>query len=294
MADTRGTKSRHLFSVAFVALAVVAGCEGSGSNTTEFVTLHLSTDEDCYGVQVDVDALASGAECTPSAALLAEGCAADVEAGAGGLSLEASGCFVADGAELFDCTVSAALADDIVEAADVRCGCGCAEDCPMAPAVEVCEQGGDCRLSPGAARAAVANPSAAKRKQVSRSSQVTTTASSTTYCGTCCDVLVDSVVSLDSGDGVRELQFEVVQDGGDCEVSCDFVDGLDGPVSQKHSGEGVLRVCVADASGLDAPEQILSCESTGGGDPGDIRNVSALGADLRPLDPPPHVVSEED
>jgi hypothetical protein len=274
-------------SIAAATLVSLLSCSGSGPDGTEAITIRLNSNEDCYGVIVAV-ATSEAAQtfCNIDPALLAAGCTVDIDKSGNDIELAVHGCFTSDDEPLFTCTLPSSVADEFRDDVEVRCGCGCAEDCPDDPGIAVCDGNGtDCVVSAASERDAAAvaqrSPTSIGRRGVAASST----------CGTCCDAQLDSDVRLVSGDGVRELRFEISVEsdpGNTCSIdNCSFAPSLTGPNSEEILGEDRRRICIADPSGLDAGQLLVNCSvSTGGGGviPG---NVSALGPDLRPVTPPP-------
>ena len=282
---------RHAFVAAFTlgTVGLLTSCDGGG-NGTETVMLRLSTNADCYGLSIDVDAPATDAVCTAASALSAAGCSAAILADDEHLALSASGCFAADGTALFQCTVPSLLAGAIRHTAEVRCGCGCSDTCPAAPTISVCDTDEDCSVV-AARQPATTHREPALQRTVTRSSQFTSTSVSTTYCGTCCDVYYDSTIRLDSDDDIHELNFDAHL--GDCSADCEFADDFGGPMQITYAGGDAIHICIASPTGFSAPLDLLNCHNEGAAYVVDRDSVKALGSDLREVSPPPAVNNHE-
>ena len=130
--------------------------------------------------------------------------------------------------------------------------------------------------------------------------QVTTaqeTVTSSTTCGTCCDYTDDANLSLQSDTVVTELllRFDSGRDLSCSEdVGCSLDPTIGGPQYARFEDDGTtVEVCFADPEGIDGPLALGQCDIlTGFITPGPAEVVRALGADLKPIVPPPAVAVE--
>jgi hypothetical protein len=280
-------------------LACGCGCSGNGEET---VTLRLASDAACYCIEIDVDESGLSAtdrgtiqSCAGLADLLSRGCEVETKITNDEYQLSATGCFAPDDTELFECTLPKALAARFRDAAEIRCGCGCGDDCPSSIAALVCDDDANCEVGPTALVAAMA-PTSAPTVQTDHGLPLETTVSSTTtFCGTCCDVIAEPGVSVTGSDTIRELRFDVTLSLEGCEpAECEPAAGIDGPVSiENEPGTGTLHVCLSSKEGFSSPADLINCEvQNGGDDTFVIANVSALDARLNPMTPPPVLVND--
>lgn len=287
------------------AAVILAGCSGGGSGD-ETISVKLTSDRDCYGFSIEVDQaglseseLGTIESCTPDPALTALGCETGATSTANRYGLTAGGCFAPDGTALFRCTVPRALADRFRTSAQLRCGCGCAAECPTSTGATVCDEDGSVCDS-----IAVAVPEPARATSVVASVQSTpaiaretTVASSTTYCGTCCDAQdIDTGVKLSSEGAVREIRFDLAMniDEPSCPEfnGCTVATAFDGPSRLDFDGDGI-HVCLSAKNAVAGPAHLLSCSvNSDGSDEYEIANVSALDRRFRDAVPAPTVVND--
>lgn len=273
--------SRRPFSACLLLCALAAtACSGGGGDRV--LSVRLASDSDCYGIEIDVVGAADdlgGADpatvCTPSTALLDAGCEGTISVRGEDLVLATTGCFVENGASLFECTAPGGLANRLREESVTRCGCGCRPDCPSSPTVAICTEGGDdCALVPAARSGG--GPADA---DVNTDSQRTVTVTSTMPCGTCCDAYTELDFQFAAGPSLRELEFEVRVDGSGrdhCEVdSCEIVSSLGGPNRLTWLDGDHARVCVAAARAFSSPHTVLRCDGY---------SIQMSHADVRGLD----------
>ena len=287
----------HTIVLALLSLQLV-NCDGSGSGGSEFLQLRLASDAPCYGIRIDVDGPIgpAGVYCEAEVDLTPLGCTATYDSGPNGVSFLVSGCFVPAGTPLFLCNVNTAQKTQFLVTAETRCGCGCATDCPDNPDLLYCnEDASQCQsvdrnfVDDGDAVVAGAQETATTGLGVT---------SSTDECGGLhCDAGGEGSVSMTTGTRIKELEFDVELglDGGCvCDIdSCTFSNALSGPVRQTYLAPNVVHICIAEPQGLDAVRYLLTCDYFSGGSTFHVKNVRALGADLKVVSPPSLVVDSD-
>jgi hypothetical protein len=291
----------HRITVALAASLLASAC-GSSGNGEETVTLRLASDAACYGIEIEVDESGLSTtdrgtiqSCAAVADLLSRGCQAETRITSDEYQLSATGCFTPDDTELFECTLPKALAARFRDAAEIRCGCGCGDNCPSSVAALVCNDDANCEVGPTASVAAASRANAPSVQTDHGLALETTVSSTTTFCGTCCDALSEPGVSVTGGDTIRELRFDITMSLDGCDpADCAAAPGIDGPVSiETEPGTGTLHVCLSSKEGFSSPADLINCEVANGGDDAFvIGNVSALDAHLNPMTPPPVLVND--
>jgi hypothetical protein len=297
------SRSAGLAAVVITAAGLLPACSGSGNEET--VTLRLSADEACYGIEIDVDrsglsAVDSGTpqSCVAADELLALGCEAGTRITNDEYQLSVRGCFAPDTTPIFECTLPKALAQRFRDESVIRCGCGCAINCPSSVAALVCDQNGaSCEAgAPVSAPAqAAAQPESSSNVQTSYAIAHGTTVTSTTN-HTNCDAHVDPGVASTGDDTIREIRFDLTFDPD----GCDYPDcspespDIDGPVRFEDGRGDTIHVCLSSKAGFTNPADLLDCSAeTGGNDEFVITNVTALDERLKPITPPPVLVNDE-
>lgn len=284
-----------LFSLGLAACASDSG--------TEPVTIRLASNAACYGFQIDVGGAAASVgwassqavSCVATPELAAAGCSPSVTTSKTELHLGTRGCLVPDGTPLFDCELPGSLVREAENAASVHCGCGCATTCPQDPAIQICKGTPESCAAAAAATALLDENAVPASDPVLPAVQLTTTSSSTTYCGTCCDVATTPRVGLTDAVTLSEIAFEFTlpSSGPRCpQIDCWFAHTPRGPSTISQNGNTV-RACVSDPGGLDGPTTLLRCDVvSGGSDSSEVNVLRALGADLASVTPPPRVEFE--
>jgi hypothetical protein len=296
-------RGARLAAVVVAAAGLLPACSGNGNEET--VTLRLAADEACYGIEIDVDtgglsAVDSGTpqSCVAAAELLALGCEAETRITNDEYQLSVRGCFAPDTTAIFECTLPKALAQRFRDESVIRCGCGCAIECPSSVAALVCDRNGaNCEARAATVSAAAEATARAKSANVQTSYAIAhgTTVTSTTN-HTNCDAHVDPGVASTGDDTIREIRFDLTFDPD----GCDYPDcnpeplEIDGPV-RFHDGPGdTIHVCLTSKAGVTSPTDLLDCSAeTGGDDQFVITNVTALDERLKPISPPPVLVNDE-
>lgn len=280
-------------------LLALAGCSGGGGS--EDVVLVLQSDAPCYGVQIDAAGDAADLVCNATQEVVDKSCGSFNASDSQGVDLSVSGCVVPAGTALFQCTGSRSVVTSIRDGAELRCGCGCAKDCPSTTAVRVCNAGDIACIDAAAAVAAnrSESPVADPAPQRSTTAQVVATTSSTLGCGTCCDVLDDKRIFVTSPNALQQLSFVVsIPDDPEprCPVlgGCDISAGFDGPSSQEEINDHTLRICVSTSHPRSALNTLVAqCSTqTGGNNDLSFSNVHAIDGDLRPVSPAPSLVGQ--
>ena len=280
-------------------LFAVAGCSGGGGS--EDVVLVLQSDAPCYGVQIDAAGDAADLVCNATQEVVDKSCRSFNASDSQGVDLSVSGCVVPAGTALFQCTGSRSVVTSIRDGAELRCGCGCAKDCPSATSARVCNAGDLACIDTAAAVASVRieKPAAEAAPQRSTTSQVVATTSSTLGCGTCCDVLDDKRIFVTSSNALQQLSFVVsIPDDPEprCPVfgGCDISAGFDGPSSEEEIDDHTLRICVSTSHPRSALDTLVAqCPTqTGGDNELSFSAVQAVDGDLRPMSPAPSLVGQ--
>ncbi len=263
----------------------------------------LSEADGCAGVHLEIPATAlpddtRALACEVDADLLALGCDVTLVRADDGLVLDARDCFLSD-SRLFSCAGSGDLAE-IARTADVACGCSCALECP-APQLCVDVEGvATCSAEPAALTAtqrtverSVATVAGDTESVVPASSvttvetvQVVTSSTSTTHCGTCCQLEESGSVEIEDELVLTELlvRVQTTADPAFFET-CFFCDPEFGSIVALDDG---IAFCLSSPRGVETPTTIL-CDGfrtfTG---PGEV--LRARGENFEPIDPLPAVI----
>jgi len=284
-------------TVAAATTILIAGC-GSGGDANAQLKLQLSllSSASCYGTHILLPLRRTGAKVTKSykadcsIATDADdaGCSATTSFANETLTLDLRGCFVSNDDTLFDCELRGYRTNG---PATVQCGCGCQDSCPNLPSICVTQENHDpCNVSSlreSSTAAGSANATAASVSEV-----IVATSTTTTPCGTCCDVGVDFDATLDDAVTLSELAFEI--DVSTNEPNCPQFDGCtlpvgtDGPSYVRESNDTV-QICVSDSTGFSGPAVVASCSMISDGGIGTVNVQRALDDDLRPVTPLPAV-----
>lgn len=297
-------RSSTVFPLACLALLMI-DCSGGGGSGDETITVRLATDQACYGVAIDVDQeglseteRGTSASCLAAPAVSALGCDSATGGTAQQLRLSTSACFTPNATSLFQCTVSAALAERFRESTTIRCGCGCADPCPAVVDAAICDQNGEnCTAAQSSSAQLESRDPALEARSVDNVTQVTPTSSTTNYCGTCCDAQgIETGVAMASDDVVREIRFDLAMpvDEPDCPEfeRCVTSPVFDGPSTIEIDGDNI-HVCLSGKSAVSGAQHLFSCDvNSDGSDTYEISGVAALDARLRPVLPAPTVIND--
>ena len=273
--------------------------EGSGT------AFDLDVDRDCFGARVEIPRNALPADlnllsCTVDPALRTRSCETSLEVGDDGVVFDLRGCSHHD--TVFSCVMPAAATAGFAEHASVRCGCGCRE-CPTAP--KLCARGPEgepCSAAP----ASVSRPgpmptkpafeAAVVTSTVTESAQLsTTTSSSVSFCGTCCNLEELGQIEVASPAPLTELLVRVKSDyRGECVYCYRDLANYSGEVYTSNdgwdSGGDSVSICVIDHEGFDAQGVVAGCEGHGLFVGGAAEVVYARGLNFETIDPLPPVV----
>jgi hypothetical protein len=293
-------RSRAL-AIVLLGLLPLDACHSSGSGSgSPALTIRLSTDADAWGVVIRVPGEAAAAtnsttpaaSCTVASAALRDACSASstVTPG-GGLDLQLRGCRLRDGDDLFTCTLPDATRERLKTSAVVQAGCGCADTCPRAVAIQVCSDAASpatCEV----ATVALAPRKAARTREVTAQSTTTTAASGSTdatVCPTCCEIDWAEDISghTTSDTALSEIRFDIPFYGGDGCHNWDCSIPV-GPRASIRRDGSVVHVCVSadDPFGLQRTDSILDCKDIAL-DFGSARVTRATDLNLAPVDPLP-------
>lgn len=285
---------------------LLGGCSGGGSGD-ETISIRLASDQDCYGFTIEIDQsglpasdLGTSGACTADPALTDLGCETDASTSPDQYELSASGCFAPSDTALYLCTIPKALAERFRDTAQLRCGCGCATECPGATAAVVCREDGthcESAVVRSAPASIATDEGTITVERTPGVAQATTVTSTTTYCGTCCDVQdIDTGVRLSDDVPVRELRFDLAMNIDErfcpqfngCSVSTSF----DGPNTVEFDGDSI-HVCLSAKDAVVGPTHLLSCSiNSDGTDEYEVSGVSALDQEFRAITPAPAIEND--
>lgn len=279
---------------------LLVGCgDGDGGGGTNAFSFRLATDVPCYGASVHVDLAALGSGAVADGDLpcrlardLPPDCFSDFTRDPSALDLAVRGCFVPNSSTLVDCDLDVSSADRVTAAATIACGCGCQDTCPTAPGVCAYRSSG-AACTPAAVSIPVASSIATQRH--SSVAVIAASTTSTTFCGTCCDVAGDAVIAIGGSEPLMELSVATAgtisfQTGCNSEIDCSNVSGTTGPELARLVGDEV-EVCVSSPVPFTGPADLAQCFVLYGGisQPGPGRVIRALDRNYRPLAVPPTV-----
>ena len=197
---------------------------------------------------------------------------------------------------LFSCGVTQEEAAKMIAAATVSCPCNCLPTCPS---FGLCDEASDgCVVAPTAAAtdSATTNPSvegvggdsASSRTTVrsSTTSPLQSTTTSTTFCGTCCNMEeLGQVEVVEAPPVLTEILMRV--NGETTEHGCLFC----GPeifqsgrnVYIEHEDEDSALICIIDHHGIAEPGEVAICEGYGNLAFGPAEVLRASGINFEPL-----------
>ncbi len=280
-------------ALSFCLTFLLAGCGNSdGDGETNTFSFRLGTDMSCYGASVHVDLSALGSDAVTDGELpcrlstdLPPECFSDFTRDASALDLAVRGCFVPNDATIADCDLAIGSADRVTAAATIACGCGCQQTCPTAPSV--CAY-----LSSGATCSPALNSfpptNRAGTQRTSSTEVVAASTTSTTFCGTCCDVISDASIAIGDSEPLMELSVATAgaigfQTGCNNDVNCTDASGTSGPGLARILGDEV-EVCVSSPVEFTGPVDLAQCSVMFAGvNPGPGRVIRALDRNYRPL-----------
>jgi len=208
-------------------------------------------------------------------------CQSSVTVGEDGLTFDLRNCRYND--RLFSCVTPPATAAAIAANAHVNCGCGCG-DCPTAPALCTTTQNGTSCSTPESPAPALVHREAHSLATVTVTespASETSVVSSTSFCGTCCNMDELGQLSATSEVPYTELLVRLnAAPDGDC-LFCDSYVNL-GP-----DGYGAMLACIVDHGGVTEHTITTSCEGHGSFEFGPGEVIRARGLNFEPIAPLP-------
>jgi hypothetical protein len=287
------------FAAIVLAVATVGCGNGGGDDGVKSFSFLVATDAPCYGASVHVDLTVLASDAVPAGEIpcrlasdLPVGCAADFSRSETALDLAVRGCLLADDSTLVECDLDADNARAVTAATTVACGCGCQDVCPMAPSVcAYVSDGAGCTPAPPSVPAT--NAPGSRGATVTEVIAASTT--TTTYCGTCCDVVGSAQIMVGDSEPIMELYVTTAetiyfQTGCYAGAYCTDLSGTAGPGFARVDGDEVA-ICVSSATPFVGPLTLAQCDIVNGGisQPGLGRVVRALDRNYRPLAIPPAI-----